>query len=67
MKRQKTIRRLPPLTRKLAHKLNEAELLMKAISRMIEDIRLIEIECISWEKRQEHFKNSGQIDPLALS
>jgi hypothetical protein len=66
MKTARTIRRLPPITRKLAVALNDAEKAIKQASRRLAEVERIETECRAWDARQEHFKVRGEVDPLTL-
>lgn len=82
MYQSKTIRRMPPLTRKLARTMNQAELAIRKyrqqmltvfsemairkLNKLVPDIQSIESEVIAWNKRQEHFKSNNKVDHLEL-
>ena len=66
MKTARTIRRMPPITRKLAVALNDAERAIKQASRRLAEVERIENECRAWDARQEHFKAKGEVDLLTL-
>lgn len=62
--RKKTIRKLPPQTRQLAKDLTKVEMYVKRIRRQIDKFADIEREVIAWNKRQEHYRNEVNPDPL---
>ena len=64
MRRAKTLRRLPPQTRKLARYLNDLEKAVKGINSMLERIAEMERENMAWDTRQKHFSGKGEVDPL---
>jgi len=64
MYRSKTMRAMPQNTRKLAHLLNEAESTITRLQNQIPIIESLEREVIAWNKRQEHYKNAGKVDPI---
>lgn len=64
MRNSKTIRRLPPDTRKLARLLNEAERTVKRLNRLIDVIGSYERESIAMLERQKHYRERGTVDPL---
>lgn len=55
---KKTLRRMYPTARKIAVNLNDIELAIRRINKLLPAINDNEKEVISWQKRQEHFKQS---------
>jgi len=66
MRHAKTLRKLPPTTRKIAKFLNDQERALKRLNSTIPDLALLENECIAWHIRQDHYKAKGEVDPLSL-
>lgn len=66
MFQKKTIRKMTPLARKFAKLTNDAERSIIRLNKLIPEINTIESEVIAWNKRQEHFKNHGKVDPLGI-
>ena len=64
MYKSKTLRRMPPVTRKLAKELNIAERSIIRIGKLVTAISEIEREANAWNKRQEHYKVKQSIDPI---
>lgn len=66
MRTSKTLRRLPPETRKIARAVNDLEKALSRINRQIEHLAQMELDNLAWLKRQEHFRDRGEVDPLTL-
>jgi len=64
MYQSKTLRRMPTITRKLAKNLNEAEKSIARLKKLIPIIQSQELETLAWNKRQEHYRQKQEIDPL---
>lgn len=62
----KTLRHYPPLTRELVRDISIIEHRLRRIKSRLEFYTQIERENNAWNKRQEHFKTNGKIDPISL-
>ena len=67
MKRQaKTIRKLPPESRKLAKHINNLLTTVNRINRQIDKLAEMERENQAWNKRQDSYRTRGEVDPLVI-
>jgi len=64
MLNKKTLRNLPPMTRKIAIDINNLELITRHLKKQLEIISSNEREVIAWIKREQHFANQDTPDPL---
>lgn len=66
MKKARTLRRLPPETRKLAKILNDMELATTRLKRQLDKLASMEADNRAWQIRQAHYQGKGEVDPLTL-
>lgn len=62
---KKTLRRLPPATRKFAKMVNEGESLVKRLKSLVDNMARLEMESQALWNQHQH-QGKGEVDPASL-
>jgi len=64
MKKKRTIRNLPPETRRLSKDINAVQLAIRRIEKRMDKFAELERENMAWRKRQEYYNSKQEHDPI---